>query len=103
MLPRSHSGFDHESADLSPLEVTRFTPADAMRQVIGVGCPQPTTTGPAVQPPEGVTRDRTTPNRTSYAVHALTRPSIDINTGGLFAVAAKAVHGVHAAVNRDAA
>lgn len=103
MPPQSHSAFEPESAHLSPLQITRITPADAVWQVLRIERPQPCTTGSAVQAAKGVTGDGTTADRASYAVHVDSLASIDINTGGLFAVAAKAAHGVHAAVGRDAA
>jgi|GEM_PF-4639164 len=103
MPPQSHSAFDRESANLSPLQITRVTPPDAVWKVLRIQRPQPIATGPAVQASKGVTGDGTTANRASDAVHMWTTVAVNINTGGLFAVAAKPAHGVHAAVNRDAA
>ena len=74
-----------------------------MGEILRIERAQPLPAVPTVQPPEGVAGDCATADRPSDAVHTTPQHRRDINTGGLFAIAPKPTHGVHAAVGRDAA
>jgi hypothetical protein len=103
MRPHSPSDTASESPNLTPLQITHITPADAMGKIIGIYRPQALPAVSTVQPAEGIAGDCATADRLSDAVHATSHHRSGLNTGGLFAPPAKAGHGAFAAVGRDAA